>query len=250
LAFDAQRDILYVASTGDNAIYAIKHAATTGDDNGQGKVVVQDPQHLHGPLGLTLAPNGDLIASNGDAVNQDPNQLNELVEYKRNGKFVGQFQLDGGAAGGAFGLAVQTVGDLTRFAAVDDNTNTLKIFTFDSTKQANGNGQISDGGQTSSGGQMGDIPVGGTLSSQPLSAIGGQSQGGNAVTGVDPSLLNSGSSGDLSSIDAIFGAFNSILKSLELRIEAMDPQTIAFFQTFNSALDSLESGLAGHPISI
>ena len=93
------KDILYVASTGDNAIFAIKNAAKTENDVGKGKAVVQDPQHLHGPLGLVLAPNGDLIASNGDAVNPDPNHPNELVEFTTKGKFVGQFQLDKGAAG-------------------------------------------------------------------------------------------------------------------------------------------------------
>jgi sugar lactone lactonase YvrE len=78
LAFDAARDTLYVASTADNGVYAIPKAATTGFRQGKGNLVVQDDAHLHGPLGLALAPNGDLIVSNGDAVNQDPNQLNEL----------------------------------------------------------------------------------------------------------------------------------------------------------------------------
>ncbi len=35
--------------------------------------------HLHGPFGLVLAPNGDLITANGDAVNGDPTQPSELV---------------------------------------------------------------------------------------------------------------------------------------------------------------------------
>jgi hypothetical protein len=37
--------------------------------SGMGALVFQDSTHLHGPLGLGLAPNGDLIASNGDAIN-------------------------------------------------------------------------------------------------------------------------------------------------------------------------------------
>ena len=90
----------------------------------------EDPQHLHGPLALTLAPNGDLIVANSDAVNADPNQPNELVEYTPHGKFVGQFQIDDGAPGAAFGPAVPRVGDQVRFAAVDDNTNTLNVWTF------------------------------------------------------------------------------------------------------------------------
>jgi hypothetical protein len=130
LAFDAKRDILYVASTADNAIHAIRNAAFTQRDEGKGRLVVQDPQHLHGPLGLVLAPNGDLIVANGDAQNPDPNHPNELVEYTRKGKFVGQFQLDPGTPGAAFGIAVQQVGDQVRFAAVNDNTNTVEVWTF------------------------------------------------------------------------------------------------------------------------
>src|SRR5262249_37078195 len=61
LAFDAKRDTLYVASTGDNKIYAVANAAESHKDHGTGKVVVSDDVHLHGPLGLVIAPNGDLI---------------------------------------------------------------------------------------------------------------------------------------------------------------------------------------------
>ena len=63
--------------------------------------------------------------SNGDAVNQDPNQLNELDEFTPQGKFVGQFQVDKGAAGAAFGIAVTRVNGELRFAAADDDTNSL-----------------------------------------------------------------------------------------------------------------------------
>ena len=54
LALDQENDILYVASTGDNAIFALPHASTTSRDRGPGRVVIQDPVHLHGPLGLTV----------------------------------------------------------------------------------------------------------------------------------------------------------------------------------------------------
>jgi len=130
LAFDPQRDVLYVASTGDNAIYAIPNAAQSHKDHGTGKLIVQDDVHLHGPLGLVIAPNGDLIAANGDAQNPDPNNPNELVEYTRKGEFVGQFQVDPGNGGGAFGIALSSADGELRFAAVDDNTNTLHVWTF------------------------------------------------------------------------------------------------------------------------
>jgi hypothetical protein len=50
--------------------------------------------------------------------------------------------------------------------------------------------------------------------------------------------------------DALFHMLDSLLLSLESRIEALDPQMIAFFQTFNAELGALESGIPGHPITI
>jgi DNA-binding beta-propeller fold protein YncE len=130
LAFDPRTGVLYVASTADNEIFAIPNAARTQRDHGMGRLVVRDNTHLHGPLGLVIAPNGDLIVSNGDAVNADPNHLNELVEFTPSGRFVSQFQIDTGTAGAAFGIALSTDNGQLRFAAVDDNTNTLTTWTF------------------------------------------------------------------------------------------------------------------------
>jgi uncharacterized protein (TIGR03118 family) len=130
LAYDAKRDLLYVASTGDNEIFAISKAGKRSSDGGMGSLVYQDDAHLRGPLGLVLAPNGDLIAANGDAVNPDPTQTSELVEFTPNGKFVGEFSIDP-SAGAAFGVAVTNVGGILRFAAVEDATNSLDIWTFD-----------------------------------------------------------------------------------------------------------------------
>src|SRR5262249_41420863 len=129
LAYDAKRDILYVASTGDNEIFAVGHSSTRTSDAGMGRLVYQDDAHLRGPLGLVLAPNGDLITSNGDAVNPDPNQASELVEFTPSGHFVGQFSIDP-TQGGAFGIAVSNVGGLLRLAAVEDGTNSLDVWTF------------------------------------------------------------------------------------------------------------------------
>ena len=42
LAFDKQKNILYVASTGDNVIYGIKNPFITDKDRGTGTIVVQD----------------------------------------------------------------------------------------------------------------------------------------------------------------------------------------------------------------
>jgi hypothetical protein len=127
LAYDNDRDILYVASTGDNAIFAIRDARRTRKDNGMGKIVVNDAVHLHGPLGLVLAPNGDLITSQGDAVNEDTTHPSEIVEFTPWGKFVAQISIDP-AIGGAFGIALHSFGDGFTFAAVDDNTSVLDVW--------------------------------------------------------------------------------------------------------------------------
>ena len=71
LAYDGVTDTLYVASTNDNAIYAISHASQKTSAAGRGQVAFSD-QHLRGPLALRFAPNGDLLTANGDAVNADP----------------------------------------------------------------------------------------------------------------------------------------------------------------------------------
>lgn len=129
LAYDADKDILYVASTGDNEILAVAKARKRTTDDGMGTVIYQDPAHLHGPLGLALAPNGDLLASNGDAQNPDPNHPNEIVEFTAAGTFVAEFQVDStGLPGGAFGIALAKFGNSVRFAAVDDNLINLQVW--------------------------------------------------------------------------------------------------------------------------
>jgi hypothetical protein len=130
LVYDAQKDVLYVASTADNAVFAIPQAGFRHTDAGTGAVIFKDP-HLRGPLGMAMAPNGDLIVANGDAINGNKNFPSELVEFNpTTGQFVGQFQLDP-AQGGAFGLAETSSGGHTLFAAVNDNTSSLEWWTLD-----------------------------------------------------------------------------------------------------------------------
>jgi hypothetical protein len=128
LVYDAERDVLYVASSADNAVYAVANAADTEKDHGTGRVIYQDAVHLHGPLGMIMAPNGHLIVANNDAINPDPNQPSEIVEFTIGGKFVKEISVDPNF-GGSFGLAVMTKGDTARFAAVDDNVPDLLIWT-------------------------------------------------------------------------------------------------------------------------
>jgi DNA-binding beta-propeller fold protein YncE len=126
LAYDPSTDVLYVASTADNEIFAVMHAGKATSPLVRGTIVVRDP-HLRGPLGLAFAPNGDLVTANGDAVNTDPAQPSEIVEFAKNGRFVAQFNVDA-APDGAFGLAVGAMShSLVRFAFVDDVNNTLTV---------------------------------------------------------------------------------------------------------------------------
>jgi hypothetical protein len=127
LVYDAGPGRLYVASTGDNAVFAIPDAAHT-EDKGRGFVVYQDDVHLHGALGLAEAPNGHLLVTNNDTVNSDPSQPSEIVEFTKGGNFVKQVSVDP-AQGGSFGLAVSTANNQSIFAAVDDNAATLIIWT-------------------------------------------------------------------------------------------------------------------------
>lgn len=128
LVYDSEKDVLYVASTVDNAVFAVHDAAKRTHDGGMGGVIYTDSTHLHGPLGMAVAPNGHLVVSNNDAINSDPNQPSEIVEFTVVGKFVKQISVDP-AQGGSFGLAIASSGDVARFAAVDDNASVLLIWT-------------------------------------------------------------------------------------------------------------------------
>jgi hypothetical protein len=128
VALDRMTDTLYVASTADNAIFAVPNASTrsTPPPGGTGTMIARGGQ-LRGPLALVLAPNGNLVTANGDAVNQDPNHPSEIVELTKNGGFVSQFNVDAGT-GGAFGIAISMVNDNTaRLAVVDDNANDIIV---------------------------------------------------------------------------------------------------------------------------
>jgi hypothetical protein len=127
LVYDPKTDILYVASTQDNEVFAVEDAGGTTTDGGLGTVVYSDNAHLRGPLGMTEAPNGHLIVANNDNVNGDPNQPSELVEFTKNGKFVKQISVDP-LQGGSFGLAVGNSNGVTQLAAVDDNQSILLIW--------------------------------------------------------------------------------------------------------------------------
>jgi hypothetical protein len=127
LAYSSKNDTLYVASTGDNEIFAVPHATRTHSDEGTGKLIYADPAHLFGPIGLAVAPNGDLLATNDDAVNtshESASQSSALTEFTTTGQFVGQLSLDP-ADGAAFGFVIITHGKTLTIASVNDDTNTV-----------------------------------------------------------------------------------------------------------------------------
>jgi hypothetical protein len=128
LVYDADHDTLFVASTVDNAVYAVQNAEKTTTNNGTGNVIYSDNTHLHGALAMVMAPNGHLLVTNNDVINSDPTQPSEIVEFTVTGQFVTQFSVDP-SQGGSFGLAVNVQNNIATFAAVDDNTASLLIFT-------------------------------------------------------------------------------------------------------------------------
>lgn len=129
LAFDPDTGILYVASTNDNAIYSVGNARQRSSAAHKGALVFSN-EHLRGPLALRFAPNGHLLAANGDAVNADVLHPSEIVEFTRSGEFIREFNVDA-SQGGAFGIDAQDTraneNGGFNFAAVDDVTSNLLV---------------------------------------------------------------------------------------------------------------------------
>jgi hypothetical protein len=128
LAYDQSLDTLFVAGEANDKIFAISNASTT-TDQGTGKIVFADTSHLHGPMGLTLAPNGNLLVANNDSINPDPNQPSELVEFTTLGGFVRQFSIDPNIDG-PFGIVAAEFSEVNDLAFVNDNNNTLSVWRF------------------------------------------------------------------------------------------------------------------------
>jgi hypothetical protein len=128
LLYSGWNDTLYFASSADNAIYRIEHASSVGAGEAVPTLLFQDDVHLHGPIDMASTPNGNLLVANSDGSNADPNQPSEIVEYTADGAFVAEFSVDPNN-GGAFGIATQPAGAVTRLAAVDDNANAVTIYT-------------------------------------------------------------------------------------------------------------------------
>jgi hypothetical protein len=135
MVYDASSDTLYVASEAEKVggvasgtIYAIAKAGKTKTDGGKGTVVYADASHLRGPVGLVLAPDGNLIAANTDSVNSDSKHPSELVEFTTAGTFVNEVSVDPGT-GAAFALAIGASGGNTVLAVLSDNQNAVSLRT-------------------------------------------------------------------------------------------------------------------------
>jgi len=113
--------VLYVADTLDNRIAGIPKALFRGSSAGTGFTVSQG-RNLVGPLGLVIAPNGNILTVNSGNGN--------LVEVTPSGAQIAVRTLDTGGgpppgAGDLFGLAVKPGHRAVYY--VDDGTNTLNL---------------------------------------------------------------------------------------------------------------------------
>ncbi len=114
----ASNGTLYVASTANDKILAISEAATRTTAVAKGGTVVTEAGHLKEPLGMVLAPNGDIVTTNGGDGN--------MVETTPGGRQVAVRTADRKTgAGSLFGLAVSPAGGGIYY--VDDGENTLNL---------------------------------------------------------------------------------------------------------------------------
>ena len=111
---------LYVADTFANRITAIPGAANRNSSAGTGTTITSGGA-LSGPLGLTIAPGGDVLSVNGGN--------GKIVETTPNGRQVATRFLDNSGSppgsGALFGLAVAPHGSGVYY--VDDAVNTLRL---------------------------------------------------------------------------------------------------------------------------
>jgi hypothetical protein len=111
--------VLYVADNINNRLASIPSAwLRTTPARGGGRTLTSGGS-LNSPLGLAIAPNGDVITVNGGDGN--------AVETTPAGQQVATAQIDpAGAGGDLFGLTIASNGRGVLF--VDDGDNTLKLF--------------------------------------------------------------------------------------------------------------------------
>jgi hypothetical protein len=117
LGFNPDTHVLYVADTVNNRIAGIPHALERPDSAHAGNDVTANI-NLNQPLGLAIAPNGDILTVNAGDGN--------IVETTPAGAQIATFTLIQNGAGGLFGLAVAPGGKGVYF--VNDIDNSLQLF--------------------------------------------------------------------------------------------------------------------------
>jgi hypothetical protein len=110
---------LYVAETVGSEITAIPDAATRTDAVTEGTDTLTSGGSLNGPLGLTVVPDGDLIAVNGND--------GRAVEITPQGRQITTVTLVAHGAGDLFGLTTTAGGKGLLF--VNDGTNAVDVAT-------------------------------------------------------------------------------------------------------------------------
>lgn len=138
LAYDSKIDTLYFADGMNNTIVAFKDVSKISKDgihavhNGRrfkgpaakDARVVFAGKPLNGPISTALLPNGNLVVGN----TLDPNGKNLLIEISAGGKLLDVRNVDKGAAGALFGLAVTGKDDSdAKVYFNDDNENKLEV---------------------------------------------------------------------------------------------------------------------------
>jgi len=114
----ASSGTLYLANTLENQITAIPDAMTRTTAAPAGGTPASTGQHLKQPLGLALAPNGDILAANGGDGNMvETTPAGQQVLTRTADKKTG--------AGSLFGLVVAPGGNGVYY--VDDGDNTLRL---------------------------------------------------------------------------------------------------------------------------
>jgi len=108
---------LYVAETPHNRITAIPNAETRTTAVKDGSSTLFSGGALNAPLGMTIAPNGDLVVMNGNDGN--------AVEVTPQGKQVATMTLVKNGAGDLFGVTLPPSGKELIF--VNDGTNALDV---------------------------------------------------------------------------------------------------------------------------
>jgi hypothetical protein len=122
LFYDKRKDVLYVSAENDNKIFAVSRASKLTTSGGTGTLIFTDPP-LNGPLGLVMAPNGNLITVNADSLNVSPAIPSDVIEFTTGGTLVRQFSIDPNPGSGFAILSLQN-----EFAYVDDFTSSVTIW--------------------------------------------------------------------------------------------------------------------------